>query len=145
MKLREGRGFTLAELKEAGVGRKQAKGLGIAVDHRRRNLSEEGKNLNVQRLKYYKDRLIVFPRNPGKPKKGDTSDATELQAETTKQLPAFPSPQTFEREPPRSITGEEREFGAYRALRDARANKRYEGVRKVRAQKKKDEEAAKTK
>jgi ribosomal protein L13E len=73
MKLREGRGFTLAELKEAGVGRKQAKGLGIAVDHRRRNLSEEGKNLNVQRLKYYKDRLIVFPRNPGKPKKGDTS------------------------------------------------------------------------
>jgi len=42
-KLREGRGFTLAELKEAGVGRKEARGVGIVVDHRRRNLSEEGK------------------------------------------------------------------------------------------------------
>ena len=72
-KLREGRGFTLGELKEAGIGRKEARGVGIAVDHRRRNLSEEGKKLNVERLKAYKARLIVFPRNAKKPKKGDSS------------------------------------------------------------------------
>ena len=72
-KLREGRGFTLAELKEAGVGRKEALSIGIAVDHRRRNLSEEGKKLNVERLQAYKARLIVFPRKAGKPKKGDTT------------------------------------------------------------------------
>lgn len=73
MKIREGRGFTLAELKEAGVGRKEAKGLGIAVDHRRRNMSEEGKRLNVERLKNYRARLIVFPRNAKKPKAGDST------------------------------------------------------------------------
>ena len=72
-KLREGRGFTLAELKEAGIGRKAARGIGIVVDHRRRNLSEEGKAINVERLKAYKARLIVFPRNSKKPKKGDST------------------------------------------------------------------------
>lgn len=72
-KLREGRGFTLAELKEAGIGKKEARGVGIVVDHRRRNLSEEGKKLNVERLNAYKTRLIVFPRKAGKPKKGDSS------------------------------------------------------------------------
>lgn len=72
-KVREGRGFTLAELKEAGINRKEARGVGIVVDHRRRNLSEEGKQLNVERLKAYKARLIVFPKKAGKPKKGDST------------------------------------------------------------------------
>ena len=72
-KIREGRGFTLAELKEAGIGKKEARGVGIVVDHRRRNLSEEGKKLNVERLKAYKSKLIVFPRKAGKPKKGDST------------------------------------------------------------------------
>ena len=72
-KLREGRGFTLAELKEAGIGKKEARGVGIVVDHRRRNLSEEGKALNVERLKVYKAKLIIFPRKASKPKKGDST------------------------------------------------------------------------
>ena len=72
-KVREGRGFTHAELKEAGVGRKEARGIGIVVDHRRRNLSEEGKKVNVERLQAYKTRLIVFPRKAKKPKKGDST------------------------------------------------------------------------
>ena len=63
----------MAELKEAGIGRKEARGVGIVVDHRRRNLSEEGKKVNVERLTAYKTRLIVFPRKAGKPKKGDSS------------------------------------------------------------------------
>lgn len=72
-KIREGRGFTLGELKEAGIGKKEARGIGIVVDHRRRNLSEEGKAVNVERLKAYKTRLIVFPRNSKKPKKTDST------------------------------------------------------------------------
>ena len=72
-KVREGRGFTLAELKDAGVGRKEARGIGIVVDHRRRNLSEEGKIINVERLRAYKARLIVFPRKAKKAKKGDST------------------------------------------------------------------------
>ncbi|VDB86534.1 unnamed protein product [Peniophora sp. CBMAI 1063] len=142
IKLREGRGFTLAELKEAGIGRKEARGVGIVVDHRRRNLSVEGKNLNVERLKAYKERLIVFPRNSKKPKKGDSS-AEDLKAETTRQPLALPP--AFVAEEPRKITEEEKGFEAYKTLRTSRADQRYEGARKKRQQKKDEEEAAKKK
>lgn len=68
-----GRGFTLTELKEAGIRKKEAKGLGISVDHRRRSKSEEGQTINVERLKEYRSRLVVFPKKAGKPKTGDAS------------------------------------------------------------------------
>ncbi|CAA7258680.1 unnamed protein product [Cyclocybe aegerita] len=141
-KVREGRGFTLAELKEAGIGRKEARGVGIVVDHRRRNLSEEGKKVNVERLKAYKARLVVFPRKAGKPKKGDSS-ADELKASFTRDSLALPD--ISPAEPPRKITAAEREFQAYKTLRTARANARHEGARKARAAKKEEEEAAKKK
>ncbi|TFK77163.1 ribosomal protein L13e [Pluteus cervinus] len=141
-KLREGRGFTLGELKEAGIGRKEALGIGIVVDHRRRNLSEEGKKLNVERLNAYKARLIVFPRKAGKPKKGDSS-ADDLKAATTRAT--LQIPEGYAAEAPRKITSAERDFKAYRTLRISRANQRYEGARKVRAAKKEEEEANKKK
>jgi len=141
-KVREGRGFTFTELKAAGVGRKEARGVGIIVDHRRRNLSEEGLKVNVERLKAYKEKLIVFPRKAGKPKKGDSSPE-DLKAATTRLT--LPLPEAYPAEAPRKITDEEREFEAYKTLRIARANQRYEGARKVRAQKKEEEEAAKKK
>lgn len=61
-KVRAGRGFTFDELKAAGVAPKYARTVGIAVDHRRINRSVEGLEINVQRLKEYLGRLIVFPR-----------------------------------------------------------------------------------
>jgi len=132
----------LAELKEAGVGRKEAGGIGIVVDHRRRNLSEEGKQLNVERLKAYKARLIVFPRKVGKPKKGD-STGDDLKAPVTRAALALPSP--YVAESPRKITDEEREFNAHKTLHDARFRARHEGTRKLRAAKREEEEAAKKK
>ncbi|KAF8760881.1 ribosomal protein L13 [Rhizoctonia solani] len=142
-KIREGRGFTLSELKEAGVGRKEALGLGIVVDHRRRNLSEEGKKLNVERLKAYRERLIVFPRKAGKPKKGDSTVRRRPQGYY--HPCAYCPPPSSVHEAPRKITAEERDFKAYRALRDARAEHRHAGARKVREKKKEEEEAAKKK
>eukprot|EP00755_Sulcionema_specki_P000256 Sspe_Gene.3062::Locus_1011_Transcript_69_72_Confidence_0.016_Length_1437::g.3062::m.3062/K02873/RP-L13e, RPL13; large subunit ribosomal protein L13e len=41
MKARQGRGFTLDELKAAGLNAKYARTVGIAVDHRRKSHSEE--------------------------------------------------------------------------------------------------------
>lgn len=81
-KVREGRGFTLEELKEAGINAKQARSIGIAVDHRRKNKSVESLQLNVQRLQAYKAKLVVFPLKSGKVKQGDsgkelTADATQ--------------------------------------------------------------------
>ncbi|KAH9937027.1 60S ribosomal protein L13 [Fomitopsis serialis] len=141
-KVREGRGFTLGELKEAGIGKKEARGVGIVVDHRRRNLSEEGKAINVERLKAYKARLIVFPRNAKKPKKGD-STGEELSAPTTRSNLSLLDP--YVHEAPRQITDEEREFQAYRTLRQERGRARNEGQRKVREAKKAEEEASKKK
>ncbi|CAG7847627.1 60S ribosomal protein L13 [Serendipita indica DSM 11827] len=141
-KIREGRGFTLAELKEAGIGRKKALGLGIVVDHRRRNLSEEGKAVNVARLKAYSERLIVYPRKAKKPKKGDAT-GDDLTCETTRTQLALVDP--YEREAPRKITDEERSFEAYKTLREAWARARHEGARKARQAKKDEEEANKKK
>ncbi|KAH9982544.1 ribosomal protein L13e [Lactifluus volemus] len=141
-KLREGRGFTLGELKEAGISRKVALGLGVVVDHRRRNLSVEGKAVNIERLKAYKERLVVFPRKARKPKQGDSSPG-DLTAPTTRQT--LPLPSASVHEEPRKITPEEREFNAYKTLRNNRAEARFEGARKIRAAKKEEEEAAKKK
>ncbi|KAF8327912.1 60S ribosomal protein L13 [Cantharellus anzutake] len=142
MKIREGRGFTHAELKEAGVNYREARGIGICVDRRRRNLSEEGKNLNVARLKDYKARLIVFPKNAKKPKKNE-STGDDLKAETTRA--PLPLPPAVEHEAPRKITDEERAFKAARTLRIEHSKAKYAGKLAIRRQKKEEEEANKRK
>ena len=102
-KLREGRGFTLTELKEAGINRKEARSIGIAVDHRRRNKSNESLQLNSQRLKEYKSRLIVFPRKRGKTKAGDAESADLDKAQ---QLTGdiIPVPSAFQKPKAMAIT-----------------------------------------
>merc|ERR1711974_126751 len=72
-RVRPGRGFSLAELKAAGIPRKFARTIGISVDPRRQNLSEEGLKANVERLQEYRKRLILFPQRNGKTKSGDAS------------------------------------------------------------------------
>jgi large subunit ribosomal protein L13e len=61
MKQRKGRGFTFEELKEAGISKLVARSVGIAVDHRRKNHSVESLQENVQRLKTYHSKLVIFP------------------------------------------------------------------------------------
>ena len=62
----------------ASINKKQARSIGISVDYRRRNSSMEGLQANVQRLKEYKSKLILFPRHPSKPKKGDATVSLSL-------------------------------------------------------------------
>jgi len=65
MRVRAGRGFSLLEIKKAGLKSGHfARTLGIAVDKRRRNKSVEGLTRNVKRLKQYLERLVLFPLNP---------------------------------------------------------------------------------
>merc|ERR1711899_506509 len=68
IKQRAGRGFTLEEIKAAGLSKNQARTIGIAVDHRRRNKSVESLQLNSQRLKEFKSKMILFPINAKKPR-----------------------------------------------------------------------------
>ncbi|XP_044497971.1 60S ribosomal protein L13-1 isoform X1 [Mangifera indica] len=89
MKLRAGRGFTLEELKAAGIPKKLAPTIGISVDHRRKNRSLESLQANVQRLKAYKAKLVVFPRRARKVKAGDSAPE-ELATATQVQGPYMP-------------------------------------------------------
>ena len=62
-----------ARAQEAGIGPKSARGIGIAVDHRRRNRCVESLQANVERLKAYRSNLVVFPKKSAKPKAGEGS------------------------------------------------------------------------
>jgi large subunit ribosomal protein L13e len=86
-KTRAGRGFTLEELKEAGVNRREAMGVGISIDFRRKNRSEQSLRDNVARLQQYKANLILFPKksNRSKPKAADSSKDEQGKAEQVRQ------------------------------------------------------------
>jgi hypothetical protein len=62
-----------------------------------------------------------------------TSQGADLQAETTRTHLPLPAP--YVHEAPRKITDNERSFEAFKTLRVARADARYEGARKIRAAK----------
>jgi large subunit ribosomal protein L13e len=69
-KIKLGRGFTVRELKSAGIsGLEYARSIGIAVDLRRKDTSNEALKLNSGRLKEYLSKLILYPRRTNKPAK----------------------------------------------------------------------------
>mmetsp|Transcript_23080 Transcript_23080/g.27893 ORF Transcript_23080/g.27893 Transcript_23080/m.27893 type:complete len:213 (+) Transcript_23080:106-744(+) len=146
MKVRAGRGFTLEELKEAGIPAKLAPTIGIAVDHRRRNKSLESLQLNAQRLKAYKSKLIVFPRNSKKTKAGDSPAAALATADQLNGpiLPADTKPAKPEFV---NVTAEMTKKRVYHMLRTERMNARLAGMRKKRLEEEeaKEKEAAKGK
>ncbi|CAJ1445733.1 unnamed protein product [Effrenium voratum] len=131
MKLRLGKGFTLEELKEAKIPRKMAKTIGICVDHRRRNRCQESLQLNVDRLKLYMSKLLIFPKKSGKKavRKGDTprSELQNVAQNTLKEI--IPIPKESKRIKARAITGEEKEQSAYKTLKKARTAAHYQGDR----------------
>ncbi|KAF2293803.1 hypothetical protein GH714_004876 [Hevea brasiliensis] len=132
MKLRAGRGFSLEELKAAGIPKKLAPTIGIAVDHRRKNRSLEGLQANVQRLKTYKAKLVVFPRRAGKFKAGDSAPeelatTTQVQGQFLPIVRVKPSVELVK------VTEEMKSFKAYDKLRVERMNKRHAGARMKKA------------
>jgi len=138
-----GRGFSLQELKEAGLSKLVAQSLGIAVDHRRRNISDRGLKENVHRLKVYRSKQVLFPRRKPKAgkngkkgvpaKKGD-APATEL-AKVKQVREALPLKRPTLKTKHRVIAPEELNVKTtvFQRLRHARADARLAGVRKKRA------------
>lgn len=121
--------------------------IGISVDHRRQNLSEESLSANVARLKAYQQRLILLPRRSNAPKKGDTkTDLSKVEKVSllSAALPIAPTDIAF-REIKKGDMPAPIEGGAYRQLRDARSNKRYQGAREKREKEKAAAEADKKK
>ncbi|KAH3901165.1 60S ribosomal protein eL13 SCDLUD_002648, partial [Saccharomycodes ludwigii] len=132
-KVRAGRGFTLAEVKAAGLTPAYARTIGIAVDHRRQNTNTETFELNVQRLKEYLSKVIVLP------KKGKAEPAEQVLSTAA----SFPIAQPVSDVEAREVVdnGE----SAFRTLRLARSEKRYKGIREKRARDKAAAEAEKKK
>lgn len=128
-KVRAGRGFTITELKAAGLTQKHARSVGIAVDHRRQNRSEETFNANVARLNEYKAKLVVFDKK------------TKPEGQQVSVAAAFPIVQPQPESGVRAV--EVPEKSAYRTLRDAQNTKRYRGIRDKRSKEKAEIEAEK--
>merc|ERR1712146_134971 len=110
-------------------------GIGIAVDHRRRNRCAESLQANVDRLKLYKSKLLIFPKKSGKKgvKQGDTpkSELANVAQNTLKEI--IPVPKPALRIKARAITSEEKEKSAYKTLKKARTNKHYLGEKMKKA------------
>jgi large subunit ribosomal protein L13e len=122
---------------KAGINRHFAQTIGIAVDHRRRNKSEGTLAVNVQRLKEYQSKLILFPRNSKKPKAGD-SPAEVLKGVRQATGTIQPIKKRSPKAQSRTITEEEKKTSAYWQLRRARADARLVGFRKKKAQQKEE-------
>lgn len=116
-KVRAGRGFTLQELKQAGMNGKQARTLGIAVDHRRRNKCIESLAGNVQRLKEYQSRLVLLPVK--KTVKFDDGKSLNTVKAGQSKVKA------------RKVTEEEKRFEAFVTLRRARSEGKSRKKKKV--------------
>lgn len=140
-KVKIGRGFSLQELKAAGISGAFAQTVGIAVDHRRHNKNADTMATNVKRLNDYKAKLILFPAKEGKFKKGMIADSTadKLSSVNKKTCPStlavFDVPKVVKTSPNEPITKEMQATKVYQKLRAERTNQRYNGVRIIRAKK----------
>ncbi|EIE21940.1 ribosomal protein L13e [Coccomyxa subellipsoidea C-169] len=132
LKKRLGRGFTLEELKEAGIAVKLAPTIGIAVDHRRHNRSLESLQENAARLKAYKAKLVIFPTRSNMPKSGD-STAEELKVAQQHKGPLLPLVHAAHKLESVKLTDELKAEKAYYKLRLERTNAKLVGVRAKRA------------
>ncbi|THU71726.1 hypothetical protein C4D60_Mb04t04520 [Musa balbisiana] len=110
MKSRAGRGFTLEELKAAGIPKKLAPTIGIAVDHRRKNRSLEG-----------------LQANAGDSAPEELATATQVQGQYMPIVREKPTVELVK------VTDEMKSFKAYAKLRVERMNERQVGVRLKKA------------
>uniref|UniRef100_A0A4W2I124 Large ribosomal subunit protein eL13 n=1 Tax=Bos indicus x Bos taurus TaxID=30522 RepID=A0A4W2I124_BOBOX len=129
--------------KVAGIHKKVARTIGISVDPRRWNKCTESLQANMQRLKEYRSKLILFPRKPSASKKGDSS-AEELKLATHLTGPVMPIRKVYKKEKARVIT-EEENFKTFASLRMARANTRLFGIQAKRAKEAAEQDVEKKK
>jgi large subunit ribosomal protein L13e len=133
-RLRLGSGFTLHELKAAKLGIAFARSIGVSVDTRRRNVSEEGLQRNVARLNEYKSKLVLFPKRKVTSDKGLgkglVNDANKEARKNVVQLRSvFPLKKEEQPLELREITPADRKHKAWRTLRTAKKEARAFAVR----------------
>jgi len=133
-RIRIGRGFSLDELKAAKINRNEARTIGISVDPRRRNKSEESIRQNVARLEAYKANLVLFPKRSNA-KKLRAGEATKEERSKPVQVKGTVLPLVAPKVTVQSrvITAAEKEARVVPVLRKAQHDKKMWGIRKKRA------------
>jgi len=131
-KLRAGRGFTLEEVRAAGLIPREARTIGISVDHRRRNKSDETFERNVKRLQEYKKRLVVFPKSGRKTPLDSSRDecAKGVQVFDREVIPIRERARSLGA---RAISPKESEDGVYGRMRWALMDEKRWGLREKKA------------
>merc|ERR1712227_862464 len=86
MKSREGTGFTALELEAAGISPKYARTIGISTDKRRKNRNEEHFQRNVDRIKQYISKLVIFPKKGKKASKNRGGLPDDITMDKAKSL-----------------------------------------------------------
>jgi large subunit ribosomal protein L13e len=141
-KVREGRGFSLEEIKAAGITVAVARTLGVSVDPRRTNKSEESLKTNADRLKAYLAKVVVAERKVNAKAK-NVAKAVKLGA-GIRSAPAKTVVGMGRRAVPAvttaaapvktvAVTAELTKGSAYAALRQAWVNARMKGKRDKKA------------
>jgi len=134
MRKRLGRGFTVEEIRAAGITPRYAATIGVSVDGRRKNISEESLKTNTERLKSYLSKLVLFPRSAKIVAKGE---ATLAEAKKATQIKALPGAPTKKATPTsRKVAKADTEKSAYKFLKKNMSAVRFMGERIVKQQKK---------
>lgn len=139
MKVKQGKGFTLEELKSVGLNAHFAQTIGIAVDYRRRNKCQESLEANKKRLSAYLSKLVLFPKNENAPKTNakPVADATKevlsgfapAQADLNTVVPVLQDKKREKAVAKSSI----KPCDAYKKIRLEKTNKKWAGIREKRA------------
>ena len=142
MRTRLGRGFSLEEVRQAGINKHFARTVGISIDHRRTNKSAESLQRNVARLKAYLEKLVVLPKKEGQPKKGingNVGDATEGTDNLVQNLSrdVLPLERDDKRQRSVNVSKDMNSFRAYAKVRLEKTNQKWSGRRAARLEKEK--------
>lgn len=147
-----GKGFSLEEIKAAGLNLHFAQSIGISVDHRRRNKCQESIEVNKKRLQAYLNKLVLFPRQQNKAHEkakpvADTSNEVlkgfaPAQVELTAVFPATQDKLREKVLPLSKVSALNKNVkeGAYRKLRVERTNQKWAGIREKKAKEAADKE-----
>lgn len=132
-------GFTLEEIKAAGLGVAFARSIGIAVDHRRKNRCQESLDVNRKRLQAYVGKLVLYPRH-GKTlvtkAKGGILNDTPAEAQKVTDNPQANAPLPLIRRVKSVSTGDVTKLKkdrVFRMIRQEWANQRWNGKRLAKA------------
>jgi large subunit ribosomal protein L13e len=136
IKSRIGKGFSLLELKKSGITKKQALSLGISIDHRRRNLSNNQLLININRLINYKESMIINPKsNDSKVVSKIYTSPSNTLVNPTHEIVSSIDKSSFIKS----------DSSAFMTLRKAKSDLRYKSIREIRAKAKLEAEESKSK